>query len=338
MPVQLPGQYFDGKTSTAHPVEVTLLDNGWLCINHGTQTINHAAAELKISARIGNTPRRIQLPDDTVCEITDNDALDQWLSGGGAHGLQHQVFHLERQWSYALLALLAVVIGAWAFIQYGVPALAERIATHLPTSVDDRLGGETLELMDGKLFQPTQLTAVQQTPIRESFKRIIAALPDKQRYRLEFRQGGEVIGANAFALPSGIVVMTDELVQLADNQNELTAVLAHEVGHVVHRHTLRMVLQNSASALVMFGLLGDVSSVSALAASMPTLLTQAKYSRAHEAEADDYAYAWMASHGIASHYFGDMLNRLEQQQGGSNAALSYFSSHPQTSERSQRAR
>lgn len=331
------GRYFDGKTSAAQAVEVHLLENGRLHIEDGSHAADHPATDVQISPRVGNTQRRLRFPDGTVCEIADNDTLDKWLAIGGAHSLQHQVFHLERQWSYALLALLAIALGTWAFIQYGVPALAERIAMRLPTSVDDRIGRESLELLDSKLFKPTQLPIAQQQTVRSNFNQIIADLPDRQRYRLEFRVGGKAIGANAFALPSGIVVMTDELVALSQDPRELTAVLAHEVGHVAHRHSLRMLLQSSASALVMFGLLGDVSSVSSIIATMPTVLTQAKYSRNHEMEADAYAFDWMETHGIATHYFGDILARLEQQHGGSGV-LNYFSSHPATQERLRRVR
>lgn len=337
--LHLKGRLFDGKTSAAQAVEIDLFDNGWLHVEGAAHAADHPVSDVQISPRVGNTQRRLRFPDGSVCEISDNDTLDAWLAKGGAHGAQHQVFHLERQWSYALIALVAIIVGTWAFIQYGVPALAERVAMQLPTSLDDRIGNESLELLDGKLFKPTELPQAQQQAIRNNFNRIIADLPDRQRYRLEFRTGGEAIGANAFALPSGIVVMTDELVALSKNPNELTAVLAHEVGHVVHRHSLRMVLQSSASALVMLGLLGDVSSVSSLIANMPVVLTQAKYSRNHEIEADDYAFNWLTAHGIATHYFGDILARMEQQHGGSgdSSALSYFSSHPATKERMQRA-
>ena len=72
--------------------------------------------------------------------------------------------------------------------------------------------------------------------------------------------------ANAFALPSGIVVLTDELEALAQHDDELSAVFAHEIGHVVHRHSMRMVIQHSASALLMLGLLGDVNSATSVVA------------------------------------------------------------------------
>ena len=55
------------------------------------------------------------------------------------------------------------------------------------------------------------------------------------RYRLELRSG-EALGANALALPSGIVIMTDDLVALAKSDDEIGAVMAHELGHVRGRH------------------------------------------------------------------------------------------------------
>ena len=69
--------------------------------------------------------------------------------------------------------------------------------------------------------------------------------------RLELRAGG-AIGPNAFALPSGIIMVTDELVRIAEHPEEFESVLAHEAGHMVHRHSLRMLLQGSASTLLMF--------------------------------------------------------------------------------------
>ena len=53
--------------------------------------------------------------------------------------------------------------------------------------------------------------------------------------------------ANAFALPGGTVVMTDAIVQAAADKgisdDALVGVLAHEIGHVVHRHGMRMVVE-----------------------------------------------------------------------------------------------
>jgi Zn-dependent protease with chaperone function len=54
--------------------------------------------------------------------------------------------------------------------------------------------------------------------------------------------------ANAFALPNGRVVVTDELVELLKNDSDaLRAVLLHEIGHVQHHHSIRLAAQAAVS-------------------------------------------------------------------------------------------
>ena len=83
------------------------------------------------------------------------------------------------------------------------------------------------------------------------------------------------MGANAVALPAGIIIMTDALVELSENDEELAAVLAHEIGHVRNRHALRALLQNSVVAGSIILVTGDASSAGSIAAGIPTLLARA---------------------------------------------------------------
>ena len=75
-----------------------------------------------------------------------------------------------------------------------------------------------------------------------------------------------------------------------------------------------------------------------LAAALPAALLQARYSRAFETEADTYAFAQLKRHGYSPQAFADILRRLQrsgsQPRGG---ALRYFSTHPLTEERIERA-
>src|SRR5438094_7952747 len=97
-------------------------------------------------------------------------------------------------------------------------------------------------------------------------------------YSLEFRQS--FIGANAFALPSGIIVVTDDLVRLSRSDDEVLGVLAHELGHVKHRHTMRRLLEGSATALIIAGGTGDLASTTSPAAAAPAARLQTTYPRA----------------------------------------------------------
>jgi Zn-dependent protease with chaperone function len=143
--------------------------------------------------------------------------------------------------------------------------------------------------------------------------------------------------------PSGIVVLTDELVKIAKNDDEIVAVLAHELGHVERRHTMRHILQSSATGLVMATLTGDILSVTSLSATLPTALVEAKFSRDFEREADDAAARYLKTNGIPLRRFADILQRLQTEydkktgKGKEEETFTgYLSTHPQTRERIER--
>jgi Zn-dependent protease with chaperone function len=325
------GRFFDGRSSTPHDVEVQIGIDGAVRVTGAGPPRDYRLSEVEISERIGSTPRMLRFPDGSVCEMADNEAIDAALEQLDAVSQQHRIHRLENRWHYALLAGVALVVVAWATIQFGIPAAARHVAMAMPAATDHALGRQSLELLDSTMLEDTGLTGERQAALRARFAAMTRDLQDGHDYRLEFRRGGE-IGANAFALPSGIVVMTDELVELAQADDELAAVLAHEVGHVVHRHSLRMLLQNSATSILMLALVGDISSASVLVASVPTVLVQAKHSRQFETEADDYAYAWLDRAGIDRGNFGTILERLAEKYGGEDVP-SWLSSHPPTAQR-----
>ena len=79
-------------------------------------------------------------------------------------------------------------------------------------------------------------------------------------YTLNFRGGG-FIGPNAFALPDGTLVITDELVKLAGGDTEmLVGVLAHEIGHVELEHSLRQLYRAAGMAGLVMLIAGDIGS------------------------------------------------------------------------------
>jgi predicted Zn-dependent protease len=118
------------------------------------------------------------------------------------------------------------------------------------------------------------------------------------------------------------------------------AVLAHEIGHVRGRHALRLILQDSGVVVLITALAGDAVSMSILAAALPTALLQSHYSRQFEEDADEYAFAHLRRHGYSPQVFADMMRRLQQADRGAKGdagVVRYFSTHPLTEERIQRA-
>lgn len=323
--------YFDGKTSEKKEVQVHFYDTGELRMKGLENEPAYTFKDVRISPRIANTPRSLYFPDGAKCETADNDTIDailKQLKKGRWDAFQHRV---ESNLEYIVLSLTLSVFIIWGLIYYGLPVLSKKVAFVLPSSVQTSLGREGLGYMDKLLFAPSELSGKKKEHLLLLFNRTKQGISDEYDFRLALRKSPK-LGANAFALPSGIIVVTDKLIQLAKHDNELVGIFAHEMGHVVHRHALRYLLQNSAVVLVIAGITGDISSVSSLAAGLPAVLVQRKYSRSFEREADRFAVKYMKQHKIPPEHFADILLRLEQQRKTGNG-LDYLSTHPATEKR-----
>lgn len=334
------GELYDGQTSRHWPARLCVSDDGELRFAWEGGSSSYLLGVVTVSSRLGNTPRYFSLPDGWKFETRDNDGVDALLLQHKQYGWSAFVHRLESHWRYVFASLILVVAFVWGMVQYGLPAAAEAIAYQLPPDITGRLSEETLGYLDEHLFEPSELPHDTQARLQTLFAGLTGTLDLGFRFELKFRRGGKQIGANAFALPSGMVVMTDELVRLAENDQELAAILAHELGHVVLRHSLRQILHNSVLTLFVTYATGDVSSA---AVALPLLLVQLGYSRKFERDADRYAYDYLRSHDIEPEHFASILTRIEKEhqmrseeaerRGKAAKIFEYLSTHPDTEER-----
>jgi len=324
----LQAAYFDGKTSRRHEVSV-MITGGKLKVIGRDVSEEFDARRVRRSLRIANTPRWLYLPGGGACVTSDNDAVDRMTRDRGYEIVLHR---WESRPQYAVVAIAMVAAALWLLIDRVLPVAVNEIALRIPVEAEAALGRETLAGMEQYFLGPSKLPAARQERLRTRFEALTRAGGEAVPYRLEFR-ASPVIGANAFALPSGIIVMTDELVKLVRNDQEVLAVLAHELGHVRHRHTMRRLLESSATALIIAGVTGDIASTTSLAAAAPTLLLQTKYSREHEREADAFAIELMGKGGVEPRHFAAMLARLEGEAPRRGGLPGFLSSHPPTEER-----
>lgn len=329
---QITASFYDGKTSQKKEVCIYFEGAGHLRIAGLESDLTYNLSEIRITPRVGNTPRSLYLPKGAKCETLDNDTIDAILRLHGRGRWQAFLYSLESKLGYVLLSLVLTIVGVWGLIVYGIPALAKRVAYAVPASVDVALGREGLKVLDQVLFSPSELDEKRQNQLLSRFDNMTQGLTDGHNLRLEFRNS-ERIGPNAFALPSGIIIVTDELVSLAEHHNELVAILAHEIGHIRHRHALRSLLQNSAAVLLISSVTGDVTSITTLSAALPTILLEAKYSRAFETEADHYALQYLRDRNVSTRHFANILVRLEKVSGTNSSTQNYLHTHPATSRR-----
>lgn len=240
------------------------------------------------------------------------------------------------QWSdtptWLIVFAVLAAVGAVAAYMFGIPMLADAASRRIPAAAIERLSADSLAALDRQVFTPSALPRERQQQIESAFTRLQMPAGSSRTYRLVFRKS-DAIGANALALPSGTIVVTDGLEALAKDDREILGVLAHEAGHVDRRHGLRGILQNSFVGLLVALVAGDVGS---LAAAAPAALLEANYSRDLEREADAYAVQVLRVNRIPLRHLADMLRRLDTVSsggGGTVPGLSYLSSHPATSER-----
>lgn len=327
------GRYLNGRDGRSVEVECTADSNSGLRIRgDGVDRLVPLAA-MRTSSRLGNTHRTLYLGDGALVQTLDNDAVDALFPH--QNRFEALVERLERHWRAVLAAVCVTLAAAVMFFELALPWIAGRVANHIPAALERSLGEQALAQLRRFVLEPSTLPAKRRAHLRARFADFVRDLPQPGQYRLEFFNAR--LGANAFALPGGIIVFTDDLVRLIDNDDEFLAVSAHEIGHERHHHLLRSVLQDSGVVVVVTLVAGDAGSASTLVAGIPTFLLQLHYSRAFEADADAYAFKTLAAHGISPQAFADVMRKLQKARPETKGGIAYLSSHPPTAERIRRA-
>lgn len=287
-------------------------------------------ARTEFSARVGRVPRRITFADGSLFETEDNDAIDAWRKRHGKTGFVHE---LERFHPRLLAFVVVVFLLAGLVYRYAVPALVEVAVLVTPPAVTQWMASGTLLSLDQAVFSETKLPEARQSEIRQAFNQV-AALSSRgvAGYNLNFREGG-VIGPNAFALPDGTLVITDELVELTDGDMDMIiGVLAHEIGHVEEEHSLRQLYRAAGMAGLIMLIAGDVGAAGEDILTNGAALMSLSHSRDAENEADRISVELMAKAGRDPRAIGRFFARLEEKLG-LNGESSFLSTHPGTAER-----
>ncbi|MEN3291948.1 MAG: hypothetical protein V7642_1201 [Burkholderiales bacterium] len=323
--------YFDGHTTRPRPVRL-IIHGGIVAIAGAGYRRTVRVADLVISERLEHAPRIMRLPTGGFLE-TNDPALNTLLAENGYR--DPWVVRWQQRWPLSLLALFVMLALVTAGYQWGLPWTADRIARHLPMSIEKKIGDEQLKIIDAGQMQPSMMAIAEQERLKHLFSALEQPHGEKTAYRLEFRDSRE--GPNAFALPNGVIVMTDQLVALARNEQAIMAVLGHELGHLHRRHALRRLMQTLGVGVVINMFIGDVSTVMA---AVPTLLLDQNYSRDFEREADQYAIDMMRANRIPLSPMADLFEKMGNPPAADRAASApqvnrsgYFSSHPSDDER-----
>lgn len=233
-------------------------------------------------------------------------------------------------WALAALASVALIILVL------VPKMADQLANYIPPAGERALGAATLgqirsALDETGLGEPVGIcdTPAGRAALETLQARLAPGLPEGQKISVHVLDH-EMI--NAFVLPGGYVVFFRGLLQAAETPEEVAAVFAHELGHVVSRDPTRHALRSAGSIGVLGLLFGDFAG-GALVLFLAERLIDASYSREAEAAADAFARRLMLDNDLDPAALGHFFARLKKAFGEEEGLMAHFTSHPALSDR-----
>ncbi len=327
------GVHSDGRFATASPVSVRFTGGGLELRSDremGSRTWPYDQLQ-------GSVPLRADTPDVLLSLLPDGAetlfVADPSFSGlllarAPALSCGRQRWQGLKPGLAVLAAVLLIVSGVWLLDLHP----AQTIARVMPQKTRAALGGAVVTSMtkDRKVCE----TPASKTALGRLTQRLTAAASDKPMgVRVVLLDWSLV---NAFAVPGGQIILTRGLVQRAGSSDEVAGVLAHELGHTLELHPeagiIRVVGLSAALQLALAGSQGTISNIG-------LILTQLRYTRIAEREADAHALRMLKGAGISAKGFGDFFERLESKKPGEEAGKSaselemILRTHPPTAER-----
>lgn len=292
--------------------------------------------DLKLSARLGSIPRQIVFPGSWAFETDDNDGVDALLGRLGS-GLLPK---LERFGPHLVGFAVAAFVFAVVFYRWGLPTLTEVAVNATPVGIEEAIADGAIKSLDATVFDESAIDVERVVALEASFGEMVEAYErmEDAREGLNFQllaRRSDLIGANALALPGGTVVVTDDLLKLIENDEEVLAVLAHEIAHVHHRHGLYGLYRSVGLGAFLLFLGGDLNALVEDLVVQGALLSNLAATRSMESEADRTAVKIALESGIDPRGLARALKRLTEDAGVDPKQVSWLSSHPATQKRSE---
>jgi len=221
---------------------------------------------------------------------------------------------------------LAATVSIIAVVLFGLPLAADRLAPLVPAAFERRLG----DVADAQVKKLFGAKVCDNAAGEKAFVKLVTAIRESAGLDTSVQSG--VLSSsipNAFALPGGKVYLFNGLLAKAENADEIAGVLAHELGHLKHRDSMRGLIRDGSTSFLIGLLFGDITGSSALIFGSRTLVTSS-HSREAETNADGFAIDVMHRLGRPAKPTGELLLRVTGKEG---KGLSIISTHPLSEDR-----
>jgi Zn-dependent protease with chaperone function len=319
-----PAAYFDGMSSRRRAVTFRLADQ--LEIQEDDQTlaawayadirrVDSPAGVLRLSCLTASALARLEVRDTALAAVLVARCARMDENAPGRRGVAAIV-----GWSLAAAASIVAVV------LFGLPLIADRLTPLVPEAFERRLG----DVADAQVKTMFDAKICDNAAGQKAFVKLVTALRESAGLDTSVQSG--VLSSsvpNAFALPGGKVYLFNGLLAKAENADEIAGVLAHELGHLKHRDSMRGLIHNGGTSFLIGLLFGDITGSSALVFGSRTLVTSS-HSREAESNADSFAIDIMHRLGRPAKPTGELLLRVTGKEG---KGLSIISTHPLSEDR-----
>jgi Zn-dependent protease with chaperone function len=332
------GTFYPEGTSQSYSCDIHLHVGGLMSFKlpNSDQNKQINRKDLSIKPKLGRIPRELSVSGLGLFSIESDDKVDTWLLGDKQ---TDTVVKMEGNLPIIFASMLLVPVLLFSIFKYGIPGFAIYFAELVPDPMINITSQHTLIGMDKTLLSPSKLDEQTRLELIEKWQDTLNQLTLRDRnYNLNFRYSKQ-FGANAFALPDGTVVVTDGLVELVENDwPMLQAILLHEIGHVEHNHSMRLIAELMATSIAINYFFGDLEGMIEVVAGFTSTVMQNQYSQKLEWEADNFAISQLQNLNLDPESFALAMEKLATTGPEHSELDEFFHSHPLTQERIQNAR
>lgn len=345
---RITANFADGRTAKLREVELDFAQDA-LEIRQTGQTLERWPYReiVLVEERFGGAPLRLRHGDRAGRLTIAHAGLIRAL----VERAPHLSGRLRHTFSLGGFTKWGIAVGATALAVYlliaEMPAIAARV---VPLKWEEALGEAVVKQVTF-IFARKSKTC-EAAPGKAALERLRARLTAKlkTRYRFKLRVIDHAM-VNAFAAPGGYVIVMRGLIDKAESGDEVAGVLAHEIGHVIERHSTEALFRSLGFNLIVATLVGNTTSMGSAVAEIGTGLASLSYGRAAEREADAVGVKLLNGADINGTGLAGFFARLtagrdkgkkssakkrKATSGVDGGIWGYLSTHPPSAERARR--
>ncbi|CAK9883741.1 MAG: Beta-barrel assembly-enhancing protease [Candidatus Erwinia impunctatus] len=309
------------------------LNDGYLTITLESSQRIVPWQDVKVSDALGTIPLTLTFADGARFVPNDDAVFRQWWQQRHRPSLIHRI---ERKKRFIPVILLAALAGIAFYVLVIVPMLCSQLARHMPFTLQQRIGQQTLIMLQQGGFRQTALTPAQLQHTQALFEAVIPPEMRSDPLPIQLKIMHTPDGPNAFMLADGTLILSDQLVTLAKSDDALAAVMLHEIGHHYYRHSMNILVRSSLLSLSYLWFTGDASGIADIMLQSALVMHQLQFTRDMEREADHYAIKEMKAQQRSLSAMAEIFRQLDEaatKREADEMLPGWLSTHPDMPQR-----